>query len=71
MKRFIKSRASEIFDHMSYSMDGPEPSIAVSGTHDDFFKSAFGIWIGRKIFIWMLQTNEDAQSMKGSRTKSE
>ena len=36
LERFIESRASTIFVHPSYYMDGPGPSISVSGPHEDF-----------------------------------
>ena len=31
-------------------MDGPGPLMAVSGPHEEFFNSDFGIWIGGKHF---------------------
>ena len=46
VERFIKTRASTIFFHPVYSLDGTGPSMAVSRPHEDFFKSAFGIWMG-------------------------
>ena len=52
VKRLIKSRASIICVYMSYSMDGPGPSIGVSGTHEEFFLSDFGIWMGRKHYSY-------------------
>ena len=48
--RFIKHRTSTIFGHPLYSMDGSGPSMAVSGQHEEFFNSSFGIWIGGKYF---------------------
>ena len=50
MGRFIKPRASAIFFHLAYSLDGPGPSIAVPGPHEEFSNSDFGIWIGVKYF---------------------
>ena len=50
VERFIKPRLSTIFGHPVYSLDVPGPSIAVSGPHEDFFNSAFGIWIGGNNF---------------------
>ena len=46
VERFIKPRASTIFGHPGYSMDGPGTSIAVSGPHGEVFNRDFGIWIG-------------------------
>ena len=46
--RFIKPRASTIFFQAVYSLDETGPSMAVSGPHEEFFNSAFGIWIGEK-----------------------
>ena len=51
VKRLIKPRASTIFGHPEYCMDGPGPSIAVSGLHKEFFNSDFGTWIGGKHFL--------------------
>ena len=50
VERFIKPRASTIFGHPVYSLDGPGPSMEVLGTHEEFFNSAFSIWIGSDIF---------------------
>ena len=36
VERFIKPRASTIFGPLAYSLDGPGPSILVSGSHEDF-----------------------------------
>ena len=36
--------------HPEYYLDGTGPSIAVSGPHEEFFNSAFGICLGRKRF---------------------
>ena len=47
---FIKPRASTIFGHPEYSLDGPGLSIAVLGPHEEFFSSDFGIWIGGNNF---------------------
>ena len=48
--RFVKPRASKVFGHPEYSLDGTGPSIAVSGPHEEFFRSTLGIWIGKKLF---------------------
>ena len=45
-EKFMKPRASKIFGHPVYSLDRPGQSMAVSGPHEEFFNSAFGIWIG-------------------------
>ena len=50
VNRFIKPRASTIFGSLEYSMYEPGSSIAVSGPHEEFFNSAYGIWIGGKHF---------------------
>ena len=50
MGRFIKTRSSTMFVHPVYSMDGPGPSISVSGPNEGFFNSAFDLWIGGKDF---------------------
>ena len=47
---FIKPRASTIFGHLVYFMDGPGTSVEVSGPHKEFFNSYFGIWIGGNKF---------------------
>ena len=36
VERLIKPRVSKIFGHPVYSLDGPGPSMEVSGTHEDF-----------------------------------
>ena len=36
VERFIKHRASTIFVHLTYSLDGPGPPNAVSVTHENF-----------------------------------
>ena len=64
MERFIKRISSTMFVHPAYSMDGTGPSIVVSGPHEEFFNSDFGIWIGGNVFRFMLQTNKDSQSME-------
>ena len=48
--KFIKSRASKIFGHPVYSLDGPGPLIAVSGPHKELFNGAFALWIGGNNF---------------------
>ena len=50
VERFIKPRASPIFGHPLYSLDGPRISMEVSEPHEEFFNSAFGIWIGGNHF---------------------
>ena len=50
VERFIKSRASKMFVHPEYFLDGPGPSITVSGPHEGFLNSDFGIWMGGKHF---------------------
>ena len=45
---FVKPRASTMFGHTVYSLDGPGPSMAVSGPHEEFFNSSFVICIGGK-----------------------
>ena len=37
-----------MFGNPVYSLDGPGPSISVSGLHEEFFNGDFGIWIGGK-----------------------
>ena len=44
VESFVKPIASTIFGHQINSLDGPGPSISISGPHEEFFKSAFGIW---------------------------
>ena len=43
VKRFNKPRATKLFRHPSYSLDGPGTLISVPGRHAIFFNSAF--WI--------------------------
>ena len=50
VERFIKPRASTIFGHPEYSLDGPGPLITVSVPHEECLNSDFGIWIGGKHF---------------------
>ena len=40
-----------MFGHPVYFLGGPGPSIAISGPHEEFFDSSFGIWIGGKYFL--------------------
>ena len=47
---FIKPIESIMFGHPVYLMDGPGPSIAVSVPHEEFFNSAFDLWVGGKHF---------------------
>ena len=69
LERFIKPRASSIFVHPAYSLDGPGPSIAISGPHENF-QQCFQYMDRRKTpFRCMLQTNKYAKIMEGSRTK--
>ena len=48
VKIFIKPRASTIFVHLVYSLDGPGPSTSVPGMYEEFFSSTLGIWQGEK-----------------------
>ena len=48
VNRFIKTIASKIFVQLEYSLDVPGPLIAISGPHEEFFNSAFWVWIGGK-----------------------
>ena len=50
VERFIKPRVSTIFGHTLNLLDGPRISMEVSGPHEEFFNSAFGIWIGGNHF---------------------
>ena len=50
VERFIKPRALDIYGHTAYYLDGPVPSIAVSVSCENFYNSAFRIWIGGKRF---------------------
>ena len=50
VERLIKTRASKTFGYLSYSLDGPGPSIAILEPHGEFFNSDFGIWMGGKYF---------------------
>ena len=43
VESFIKPIVSTIFGHPVYSLDGPGPSVEVSGPHEEFFNSDFGI----------------------------
>ena len=70
LKRFIEPRASTIFDHLVYYLDGPGPPIAISGPHEEIFKSDFRIWIGGIFFRWLMQTNQNAKSMESLRTRT-
>ena len=63
VERLIKPRASKMFGHPEHYLDVPGPSISVSVPHEEFLKSAFGIWIGGIFFICMLHTNQDALNM--------
>ena len=42
----IKPRASTMFVHPVYFMDGPGPSIEISEPHEEFLNSDLRIWIG-------------------------
>ena len=44
----IKLRASTTFGNLVYSLDRPEPSMAVIIPHEEFFNSEFGVWIDGK-----------------------
>ena len=48
MHSFIKLRASTMFIHMEYSIDGLGTLIAVSGLQEEFFSSAFWFLDGRE-----------------------
>ena len=50
VERLIKPRASTIFCHPVYSLDGPGTSMAVSGTDEEIFNSSLEIWMGGKNF---------------------
>ena len=50
VERFFKFRASTMFSHPKYSMDGTGMSIAVSCPHEEVFNSSFGVWLGLKKF---------------------
>ena len=50
VESFIEPRASTTFFHPVYSLDGQGTSMTVSGAHEEFFNSDFGIWIGGKYF---------------------
>ena len=50
VERFIQPISSTIFDRPEKYLGGTGPSISVSGPHEEFFNSAFGIWIGGKYF---------------------
>ena len=50
VESLIKHIASTVFFQPAYSLDGLGPLIAVSGSHEEFFNSAFGIWICGKFF---------------------
>ena len=43
LERFVKPRSSRIFFRMAYSLDGAGPLIELSGPHEEFFNSDFGI----------------------------
>ena len=46
--KFIKTRGSTIFGHPVYFLDRPGPSLIVSVPHEEFFITAFNLWIGGK-----------------------
>ena len=46
VESLIKPIASTIFGHPVYSLNVPGQSMALSGPHEEFFNSDFGIWIG-------------------------
>ena len=57
MERFTKSRASTMFGHPAYFLDGTGPSISVSGPHEDFFNSDTGVWIcGKNVLVGCCRT---------------
>ena len=45
VERFIKPISSTIFVHPACSLDGPGSPISVSDPHEEFYNSAFGVWI--------------------------
>ena len=69
VERFIKPRSSTIFGQLEYSLDVPGQPIEVSDPHEEFFNSAFGIWMVGNVFRWNMQANQYARSMEGYRTK--
>ena len=48
IEKFIKPRASKMFVHPEYCLDGTWPLISVSVSHKKSFRCAFGIWMGEK-----------------------
>ena len=52
VEKFIKIRESTIVGHPVYSLDRPGTLIVVSGPHDEFFNSYFGIWMSKKYFSY-------------------
>ena len=50
VERFIKPRASTMFGHPVYFLDGPGPSTSVPGPHEEYFNSDFALWISGKYF---------------------
>ena len=46
VERLIKLRTSTMFVQLVYSLDELGPLIAISVPHENFFNSAFGIWMG-------------------------
>ena len=68
---FFKPIASTMFFHLVYLMDSPGPSISITGTHEEFFSSGFGIWVCGGKIRWFLKTNQDAQRMEVFRNRVE
>ena len=50
VESFIKPRASTMFGHPVYFLDGPGTSISVSGPHEEFFNSGFYIYMDGNYF---------------------
>ena len=71
VESFIKPRISTIFDHTEYFLGGPRTLIEVSGPHEDFQKCFWDMARWKIFFRWILQTNQDARSIWGLRTKAE
>ena len=40
-----------MFGHPEYDLDGTGSQISVSGPNEEFLKSAFGIWLGKKFHM--------------------
>ena len=51
VERFIKPRASTMFGHAVYYLDGTGPSISVPIPHEVFFQQCFCFMDRRKVFF--------------------